>query len=408
MSSKNILIVCWDFPPNNGIGGRRWAKIVKQLVKNGYEVDVICRSYEAYQPVSPWLKDIIEPETKVHFLKPRLLSKWISSSSTLKVRLATLILKLMCAGTIYDKAVGIQSSFLKLASELIKQKRIQNIFVTGAPFNLMYYTVLLKASFPDLKILCDYRDPWITAENYGMKQLTASRMNFEIMKQNKVIQISDVITCPNEYLLEEIKASYSGEALSFEKFEVLPHFYDIEDKKEYANLELDDTIKFVYAGTIYIGSDQYLQRLNEMITHYKNSGGKKKFKFDFYVNELEKYSIFDNNRDVVSFNKPIGNSIFNEIVNSSYVIILLSEHNKNYLTSKFFEYLPYKRPYFYIGPQGHVSNTITNQKLGIVASDLAAVLESEILPIETKHIEKYELANVVTDFLNKLDRIGFS
>ena len=41
MPDKKILLICWDFPPNNGIGGRRWAKLIKYLAKSDVECHVM-------------------------------------------------------------------------------------------------------------------------------------------------------------------------------------------------------------------------------------------------------------------------------------------------------------------------------------------------------------------------------
>jgi hypothetical protein len=123
------------------------------------------------------------------------------------------------------------------------------------------------------------------------------------------------------------------------------------------------------------------------------------------VNEIEKANIFKSNADVVIFRKPIGNKIFKEIANAHYVIILLSEHNKNYLTSKFFEYLPYRKPYFYIGPEGHVSNTILTEELGVIAesiNNLSELLSRIKEPLSTS-VEKHELSIVTNEFLKRLN-----
>ncbi len=405
MHIKNVLIVCWDFPPNNGIGGRRWAKIAKQLVRSGYSVNVICKQFNQGEATSPWLNDVKDLSINIYYLKQALLSNWLGSTNSFKVHFSKTILKILYNGTIYDKALGIKSDFLKLANGLIEKKKIDTVFVTGAPFNLMYYTALIQEKFSNLKVISDYRDPWITAQNYGMKELNTKRLDYERMKQNLVIEKSTIISCPNEYLLDEIRETYTGSKTTYAKFEVLRHFYDNDDKIAQVDSDNNDTIRFIYAGTIYLGCDDHLRKLNEKISNYKETGGKCNFRFEFYVNEIEKANIFKSNADVVIFRKPIGNKIFKEIANAHYVIILLSEHNKNYLTSKFFEYLPYRKPYFYIGPEGHVSNTILTEELGVIAesiNNLSELLSRIKEPLSTS-VEKHELSIVTNEFLKRLN-----
>lgn len=40
-----VLIICYAFPPNYGIGGRRWAKFAKELARRGHPVHVIRRAF---------------------------------------------------------------------------------------------------------------------------------------------------------------------------------------------------------------------------------------------------------------------------------------------------------------------------------------------------------------------------
>ena len=38
---KKLLIICYVYPPDKGVGGRRWSKFAKQLAKDGNKVFVI-------------------------------------------------------------------------------------------------------------------------------------------------------------------------------------------------------------------------------------------------------------------------------------------------------------------------------------------------------------------------------
>jgi hypothetical protein len=45
---KKVLLVCYEFPPNSGIGGRKWSFLSKYLLKNDIEVHVLTKQ--------PWSK----------------------------------------------------------------------------------------------------------------------------------------------------------------------------------------------------------------------------------------------------------------------------------------------------------------------------------------------------------------
>ena len=67
----DLIIVCYNFPPFPGIGGRRWAKFAKFLARKGHTVHVIsARPYPGQSP-SAWT-DEVEREANIvrHYLPP--------------------------------------------------------------------------------------------------------------------------------------------------------------------------------------------------------------------------------------------------------------------------------------------------------------------------------------------------
>lgn len=405
----NVLVVCWDFPPNKGIGGRRWAKLAKSILKQGYKVSVISKCPEVSNTTS-WISMQDYLSIRHYHIRESIWVKMLNEYewwwSFLSVRLAQWILTIFSKGTIYDKAIGIENEFLKLASRVIRDDKIAVIFVTGAPFNLIYYCSKLKASNPQLKIVCDYRDPWIGAENYGMKHLSESRKKQELRKQNQVFENCDVISAPNRFLLEEIKRSYTGIRLSVDFIE-LSHAFDPDDVIEYEYSENKTTsrVRIVYAGTIYIGGEPYLNLLDNAVGELKTKRPDLSLEIDIYTNDTDcAMSLI--NQDCFRIRKPIGDKIFNEILHSDFVLILLADHNKNYLTSKFFEFLPYMKPYIYVGPPGFVAEKIVNEKIGFYLSSpnkLEEIIEVGVKN-EIKHpkILRYSFDYVVGQFFEKI------
>ncbi len=414
MDKKNILIICWDFPPNNSIGGRRWAKFAKSLLKQNYNIHVVTHRANTNSKQAFWISDEELGKMKSYYFTNHFLVGWLNDYTSLfrffKIHTAELLLRIFFKGTIFDKAIGIEKIFLKEVSEIIKQQAISTVFVTGAPFNLLYYTAKLKNIFPDLKIISDYRDPWINAQNYGMQNLSKARKNEELRKQNYVFENVDYITAPNSFLLSEIKETYTGNASKIANFLELPHAFDPDDIIK-NNLETKDAgkIRIVYAGTLYIGSERYLTFLNESINHFKSQLNDVKFKIDFYTSELSKTRLFSENLNYIEFHKPVGEKIFNEVIASDFIFIFLSEHNKNYVTSKFFEFLPYKKPYLYIGPEGFVSKKIEQEGLGYhlkTSKDLYNII-SDLKRKDIKcksDIQKYTFDFVTQQFISEINK----
>lgn len=411
MAQKSILIICWDFPPNNAIGGRRWAKIAKSLLKFNHKVSVICQRPKPQKGSAPWISNETLSKIAFFYIDPDFLVKWLndyqSSLKFLKLRIASFLLPRLYKGTIYDKAIGIEKKFLEICSTAIKEKGVDTVFVTGAPFNLMYYTAKLKSKFPHVIIVADYRDPWIHAQNYGMQNLSLSKKQQELEKQNFVFEQVDLVTAPNTFLLEEIRTGYTGAKSDIAVFKELPHAFDPDDvvavKKR---ASADFKIRILYAGTLYLGIESYLKFLNESLTYIKQRNKVLLPEIVFYTNEKNGATCFDGNQDCVTFKDQIGDGIFAEIQNSDFVIILLSEHNKNYVTSKYYEYLPYGKKYIYVGPEGYVSSKTEKEGLGYSLRrkrDLYDILTKEDAGVAPMlDISKYTFDQTVKSFLAEL------
>ena len=182
--SKRFLLINFDFPPNQGIGGRRWAKLAKALAAQGHEIFVIKAAPIARNKNSNWSEDV--QHDRIHVLEiPRTYPTSISHPSgnllgKIRFRLDRWRLLLTERGTIYDQSIGWDKEMMEPCRKWIQEHQINCIIVTGAPWNLLVYAAQLKAEFPQCRLLVDYRDPWLTAKNYGMQSLSPKRMAHEI------------------------------------------------------------------------------------------------------------------------------------------------------------------------------------------------------------------------------------
>ena len=68
MKSKRVIILCYGFPPNTGIGGRRWAKFAKYLAKKSWQVEVVCKKNTSAK-ISTWENDVAQENIRRHFIK---------------------------------------------------------------------------------------------------------------------------------------------------------------------------------------------------------------------------------------------------------------------------------------------------------------------------------------------------
>ena len=379
-SDKKVLIVCWSFPPNPGIGGRRWAKFAKYLLRNGYEVHVI-KSKKLESDTSIWDSDTKHSNLFVHEVQPHFLSIWIQRGDSflakIQHRIAKYWLQIKSKGTIYDSSLGVQKEFQNLLSQLIRKENFSKVIVTGAPFNLFYYTAEVLKNYPNIISIADYRDPWISAENYGMKALNPERMAYEKQKQNTVFDTFSYVSAPGEYMLHEIQETYSGKHKPKAKFVSVAHAYDEDDFKNItdpiAPNKQSSTIHIVYGGCLYLGTESYLKALSDAVLQYNQKKDSSKIKVSIFTPAPH---TFKNNLPGLSIQLPIGKEIIEVQKHADILIVLGAEHNKDFKTTKYYEYLPLKKPMLYVGPKGSVAKSILNEKRGFVFDSYTSLVEA--------------------------------
>ncbi|MFM7235025.1 MAG: hypothetical protein ACKOZM_10590, partial [Flavobacteriales bacterium] len=157
----NFLLINYDFPPNPGIGGRRWAKLAKALALEGHHIFVIKAEHPGGINTSPWTSDTKHPNIHIYDAE-RVYPKSLSHPEKTLVARAQYkfhhwLLKLKQEGTIYDQSIGWEKNLIPIANQIISANAIDVIIATGAPWNLLVYAAKLKEQFPKCKLLTDYR-----------------------------------------------------------------------------------------------------------------------------------------------------------------------------------------------------------------------------------------------------------
>lgn len=371
---EKILLACYDYPPNTGIGGRRWAKFAKGLASLGHEVFVIKADPAEAKQHSDWTEDGTHPRIHVRSLPrhyPRVISHGTNGILDKLLYFYHLRrLKRVEKGTIYDIAIGWEKDFLQEARRWIQKEGIRKVIATGAPFNLLYYAAKLKQENPELTLLCDYRDPWLNATNYGMANLSPERKKHEEKKQAFIMEWADLITAPNRFLLDEIKNTCTQAPKA--RFQELPHFFDPDDLKAFIDGSKTDQpgLNLVYGGTLYIGLEPYLENFARNLQALKQSDQTllAELHVDIYTPHLHFAPHFAAAESSVKLHPVIGKEIFQKIHEADAVLIFLAAHNKHYLTTKFFEYLPFQKPLLFVGAEGHAATFIESQGLGLVVN----------------------------------------
>ncbi|MDP4952141.1 MAG: hypothetical protein NWQ53_00730, partial [Flavobacteriales bacterium] len=226
---KHIVLVNFDFPPNSGIGGRRWAKFARYLAENNVLVHVIKADPLKGDQPSIWADEVKHENIIIRSLERSLPQFFTHPSGQLwdkvRYRIYKNKLRARCLGTIYDQAIDWEPALVQALTDITQKHPISTIIASGAPFNLLYYVAKFKAQHKDLQFIADYRDPWLSARNYGMPELNDEQMAHEVQKQDKVLAHADLVFSPYLSLSKKIEQENTkglGNAVYLE----LAHCYD--------------------------------------------------------------------------------------------------------------------------------------------------------------------------------------
>lgn len=372
--NKKVLLVCYEFPPNTGIGGRKWAFLANYLVKRDIELHVLTKENKDCEDFA-WGLNL--HEVKKHFFKsnyPTILNHYpVSILSKIKYRIILLFLKIFIRGNFYDRGKLLEKTIIKKTNDICREHSIENIIFTGGPFSFLYFGSLIKKLNPRLNFIADSRDPWTYGNYHGFDNLSKYRQKFELMYLKNVLSSADVITVPNAkikdyYLSIDTKAN----------LEVQPHAIDEFFVKK-RNLINRERLLLVNFGSQYFELEAWMGSINNEIKHTK-------IDIEFYTSDLKYKKIFENNQSV-EFIKPVNNNIVFEVLSrASSALLFVNRHIKDFLSTKYIESFAARIPIVLIGERGYVSDFIEKNRLGIFIEGINLESEFNSIPEQLERL----------------------
>jgi hypothetical protein len=229
--SKKVLIINYSFPPNPGIGGRRWAKFTKYFFLKG--VDLFVFKYQNnFSRKSQWENDILllKDANRVINVKnryPKVLNKEsLSIYDKLSYKISLFYVKIKLQGSFYDQSAMWASNLIPELEKKIKIGYL-NIIASAAPYRYLVDLLDLKVKYPNITLIADFRDPWTNNTiAYGYKELTFKRFSQEKKYEKKVFQNFDKLVSPYVEHINYIK-SINKNAETY----CIPNGFDLDDLK---------------------------------------------------------------------------------------------------------------------------------------------------------------------------------
>jgi hypothetical protein len=144
----SVLILCYDFPPENNVGALRPYRFAKFLPEHGFQVFVLTASTGASDSSLPFVTTVADPLTN----KPRKMAAIIR-------RLAAIPLEIAALGS-GNLSLYWSRRLIEKAQSVVAGSQIGYVISTFPPLATHYAAYQLKRRNPHLRWIADFRDPF--------------------------------------------------------------------------------------------------------------------------------------------------------------------------------------------------------------------------------------------------------
>ena len=378
-SKKKVLIITYYWPPSGGAGVQRCLKFVKYLPGFNVEPHVYTVENGEYPSIDHSLEKDIPKEAvviKQPIWEPYQLFKLISGKKKDDKVQAGFISEDGKDSFVKKLSIWIRGNFLipdprrfwikpsiKYLKKYIKENNIEAVVSSGPPHSMHMIALGLKKSFPDLKWIADFRDPWTDIDFYKDLMLSKWADKKHHRMEKEVLQKADEVLTVGPTLqkdLEKIRGS---------KVQLINNGYDSEDYPDFEG-ELDSKFSMVHIGSLNKDRNHpvlwnAIADLTREVSELKDS---LELKFIGPVDASLKSSLNDNGLlDYTKFMPIVSHEEVRSFQQSSRILMLFinrSPNAKGLLTGKVFEYFAAKRPILGIGPvDGDVATIFRDSNL---------------------------------------------
>jgi glycosyltransferase involved in cell wall biosynthesis len=362
MSPLKVLLVVYAFPPAGGVGTLRAASLARYFPSEGIQLDVLTtRNPSSVGKDLTLLKDI-PPEVTVH--RTITLDLPFGVKKRLKAMLS--VSKPEVAGAQTTKTVGksgllkgvIQDALLpdpqvtwlpvltRAARRIVREKNIDLVLITGAPYSDYLLAKRLRKWFPSLPIVLDFRDEWLATAfdvaSFGFSQSERAR-RFAIHAEADAVASSDGVVMVTDAARREIHSRYPNDADS--KYHYVPNGFDATRLKTSARapgLRSPGKIIVTYVGSIYGSTEptSFVQALHLLPPEVKSQYI---FRFIGHVENSRDREALLSLGNMVELKGYMPQHEALSLMNETDYVLLIS-HDRLNVSAKFYDYIGAGKP----------------------------------------------------------------
>jgi glycosyltransferase involved in cell wall biosynthesis len=382
-----LLVISYLFPPVGGVGVQRALSLAKHLPNLGFEVHVLHARNAAGPVHDPALLKSLPPAVHIHgTFTPELpfhfrqkLWHWFGGKSNsapdpssksgatqrtfswkqLPVELGR---RILCP----EPEVLWVPFALRRARSLVRKHKIEAVLVTAPPFSAFLVGNALKAEFPHIKLITDFRDDWLRFYlgefDYQKSSYTRRRA---IAIEKRTVDLSDRVVVVTPTMLEHIRQRYPDQ--KSDKFVFIPNGYDPDSFAGFQERTHGESkIVVSHVGTVYSASSPrfYLDALDEMPDEIRRH---MQTRFIGRIADSERTHLTGRKSEIKIIGFMPQTEALEEMGAADYLLLVMTDAAS--LTGKIFEYLATGKPILAIAhPDGEVARILQRTQAGWCAA----------------------------------------
>jgi glycosyltransferase involved in cell wall biosynthesis len=380
MKALNVLLVTYSFPPVGGVGVLRAASLARYLPAEGIRLDVLTARNPSAVGSDPTLLNEIPAEVTIHrtltldlpFGVKKAIKKLITSGKATAIQASqkaspgkpNFLKRAFQDLLLPDPQVTWLPVLTRVARRIVKARSIDLVLITVPPFSSMLLVEKLRKDFPQLPIVLDLRDEWITTGSKlsGFSRSEKARAVARKTEATAVANSTAVVTVTEAARLE-IRSRYPLEQES--KFKLVPNGFDATrlPRSVLPPPRADGKIVVSYIGSVYESTEP--TTLAEAVQSLPPEV-KSRFTLRFigYIEEpryREALLQLGNMVELIGF---LPQSEALAAMNQTDYVLLVT-HDPLNVSAKFYDYIGAGKPILAtVHPHGEVRDMIENLRVG--------------------------------------------
>ncbi|MFZ5516620.1 MAG: glycosyltransferase [Candidatus Zhuqueibacterota bacterium] len=394
---KNVLLLCYYFPPMGMGGTQRSAKFVKYLPQFGWTPHVVTVKDVRYYAHDESLLDELK---HAHILRteswdPLRLWARLSSSATEKPgsrktmksppskSWMNLLNQVIGVWLLIPDSKMLWLTFAIRASlKLIRRQKIDVVYTTSPPQSA-HLAGLILSQLTGVKWLADFRDDWTGGESQASP--TAFHRFINRLFEKLTLKRADRIVAMCDFLKASLRTKH-GYSDQSGKFKTILNGYDRDDFSGMIHAPRNELFTITHCGSISRVShpEPFLRAVSNLFREHPDLRRRIQIQFigtDIF-NSLEALLVrYGLEQTIPAIRYLPHRDALSQVMRSHLLLLtIFKKTNEEIITGKVFEYLASGKPILLISSQGEVAQMIQRHRRGtLLAHDDIAGIQKSIL-----------------------------